>query len=174
MVSVVFWWPAPSWTGPDSLLSTSTTFVATTLLNNQFCGPHRLSVIMANSLRSKASGPVPDGLCLQKTTETIHYYTSLQLLFQQLCWKINPWCRPCSRPTPGSLWSLDLTQMVLAIRKKLKTTHLNIPNNFCFNNFAQKSIPGVVLAHGLLLAVFGAWTSPRWSWLSGKSWNQPT
>ena len=55
-----------------------------------------------------------------------------------------------------------------------KAAHLNIPNNFCFNNFNQKSIPGVVLVHGLLLAVFGAWTSPRWSWLSGKSWNQPT
>ena len=37
---------------------------------------------------------------------------------------------------------LDLTQMVLAVRKKLKSTHLNFPNNFCFNNFAQKSIPG--------------------------------
>ena len=39
--------------------------------------------------------------------------------------------------------------MVLAVRKKLKSTHLNIPNNFCFNNFAQKSIPGVVLAEVL-------------------------
>ena len=68
---------------------------------------------------------------------------------------------PCFRPTPGSLWCLDLTQMVLAVQKKLKSTHLNIPNNFCFNNFAQKSIPGVVLANGLLLAVFGTWTSPQ-------------
>ena len=65
--------------------------------------------------------------------------------------------------------ALDLTQMVLAVRKKLKSTHLNIPNNFCFNNFAQKAIPGVVLAHGLLLAVFGVWTSPRWSWPCRKS-----
>ena len=39
--------------------------------------------------------------------------------------------------------------MVLAVRKKLKSTHLNVPNNFCFNNFAQKSIPGVVLAEVL-------------------------
>ena len=44
---------------------------------------------------------------------------------------------------------MDLTQMVLAVWKKLKSTHLNIPNNFCFNNFAQKSIPGVVLAEVL-------------------------
>ena len=72
-----------------------------------------------------------------------------QLLFQQFCPKINPWGCPCSCPTPGSLWCLDLTQMVLAVRKKLKSTHLNIPNNFCFNNFAQKSIPGVVLAEVL-------------------------
>ena len=72
-------------------------------------------------------------------------------------------------PVGASHSDLDLTQMVLAVRKKLKSTHLNIPNSFCFNNFAQKSIPCVVLAHGLLLAVFGAWTSPRWSWQSGKS-----
>ena len=63
---------------------------------------------------------------------------------------------------------LDLTQMVLEVKKNLKPTQFFILNSFCFNNFAQKSIPGVVLAHGLLLAVFGAWTSPRWSWTSGK------
>ena len=39
--------------------------------------------------------------------------------------------------------------MVLAVRKTLKTTHLNIPNSFCFNNFAQKSIPGDVRAQVL-------------------------
>ena len=39
--------------------------------------------------------------------------------------------------------------MVLAVRKKLKSTHLNIPNSFYFNNFAQKSIPGVVRAQVL-------------------------
>ena len=55
-----------------------------------------------------------------------------------------------------SLWCLDLTQMVLAVQKMLKSTHSNILNSFCFNNLAQKSIPVVVLAHGLLLAVFGA------------------
>ena len=60
-----------------------------------------------------------------------------QLLFLQVCPKTDPRGRPCSRPTPGSLWCLDLTQMVLAAPKKLKSTHLNIPNNFCFNNFAQ-------------------------------------
>ena len=70
-------------------------------------------------------------------------------MLQQLCSKINPWCRPCSRPTPGSLWCLDLTQMVLDVRKMLKSTHLIIPNSFCFNNFAQKSIPGDVRAQVL-------------------------
>ncbi len=39
--------------------------------------------------------------------------------------------------------------MVLAVRKTLETTHLNIPNSFCFNNFAQKSIPGDVRAQVL-------------------------
>ena len=50
--------------------------------------------------------------------------------------------------------------MVLEVRKKLKSTHLNILNNFCFNNFAQESIPLVVLALVLLLAVFGTGTAP--------------
>ena len=44
---------------------------------------------------------------------------------------------------------LDLTQMVLAVQKKLKTININIHNSFCFNNFAQKSIPGVVRAQVL-------------------------
>ena len=30
------------------------------------------------------------------------------------------------------------TQMMLAVWKKLKSTLLNMPNSFCFNNFAQK------------------------------------
>ena len=46
--------------------------------------------------------------------------------------------------------------MVLAVRKKLKSTHLNISNNFCFNNFAQKSIPGDVRAQVLQEPVGGS------------------
>ena len=127
-----------------------------------------------NPWRRPCSRPTPGSLwCLDLTQMVLAVRKKLksthQLLFQQLCSKINPWCRPCSRPTPGSLWCLDLTQMVLAVQKKLKSTHLNIPNNFYFNNFAQKSIPGVDPAHGLLLLVFGVWTSPRWSWLSRRS-----
>ena len=67
----------------------------------------------------------------------------------QFCPEINSLGCPCSGPTPDSLWYLDLTQMVLVVRKKFKSTHLNISNNFCFNNFAQKSIPGVILAEVL-------------------------
>ena len=65
--------------------------------------------------------------------------------------------------------AMDLVQMVLEVRKHLKPTQFSIPNSFSFYNYAQKSIPWVVLALVLLLAVFGAWTSPRWPWLSGKS-----
>ena len=36
---------------------------------------------------------------------------------------------------------LDLTQMVMAIRKQLKLTSFIIPNNYCFNNLAQKINP---------------------------------
>ena len=50
--------------------------------------------------------------------------------------------------------------MVLAVRKYLNPTQLIIPNKFCFKNFAQKSIPGRVLALGLLLGVLGAGLGP--------------
>ena len=52
--------------------------------------------------------------------------------------------------------ALDLTQMVQEFRKNLKPTQFFIPNSLCFYNFAQKSIPWVVLALVLLLAVFSA------------------
>ena len=61
--------------------------------------------------------------------------------------------------TLGSL-GLDLTQMVLAIRKILKPTQVYMLNNICFNNFAQKPSPGGVLALGLLLAVYGPGLGP--------------
>ena len=129
---------------------------------------------MAYSCQSLVSGPHPDGPGFLDKIEINPSKHPKELLFQQLYPKINPLGCPCSRPTPGRLWCMDLTQMVLAVQKKLKSTHLNIPNSFCFNNFTQKLIPGVVLAHGLLLAFFGAWASPRWSWTSGKCRNQPT
>ena len=106
-------------------------------------------MLTAYSWQSLVSGPHPDGPGCPEKVEINPPKHPKQLLFQQLCSKINPWCRPCSRPTPGSLWCLDLTQMVLAVRKMLKSTHLIIPNGFCFNNFAQKSIPGDVRAQVL-------------------------
>ena len=39
--------------------------------------------------------------------------------------------------------------MVLAVRKYLKITNIIILKKFCFNNFAQKSIPGDVRAQVL-------------------------
>ena len=42
----------------------------------------------------------------------------------------------------------------------LKPTQFFIPNSLCFYKFAQKSIPWVVLALVLLLAVFGAGLDP--------------
>ena len=56
--------------------------------------------------------------------------------------------------------ALDLAQMVLKVQKYLNPTKLFIPNSFCFYNFAQKSIPCVVLALVLLLAVFGPGPGP--------------
>ena len=56
--------------------------------------------------------------------------------------------------------ALGLAQMVLDFRKNLKSTQLNMLNNICFNNFAQKSSPGGVLALSLLLAVYGPGLGP--------------
>ena len=66
--------------------------------------------------------------------------------FNNLAQKINP------RLPRGSPWSLpyswesevlDLAQMVMAIWKQLKMTSSIIPNNYYFNKFAQKTIPGI-------------------------------
>ena len=48
----------------------------------------------------------------------------------------------------------------MAVHKHLKSTQFFIPNSFCLYNFAQKSIPWVVLALVLLLAVFGPGPGP--------------
>ena len=50
--------------------------------------------------------------------------------------------------------------MVLEVQKNLKLTQFFIPNSFCNYNFAQKSIPWVVLALVLLLAVLSAGPGP--------------
>ena len=51
--------------------------------------------------------------------------------------------------------ALGLAQMVLEVGKNPKLTWFYMLNIFCLNNFPQKSIPGVVLAICLLLAVYG-------------------
>ena len=51
--------------------------------------------------------------------------------------------------------ALDLAQMVLEVRKNPKPIQFNMLNIFDFNNFPKISRPGVVLALGLLLAVYG-------------------
>ena len=50
--------------------------------------------------------------------------------------------------------------MVLDVRKNLKPTQFYMLNIFGFNNFPKKSSSGVVLALGLLLAVFGPGPGP--------------
>ena len=56
--------------------------------------------------------------------------------------------------------ALGLAQMVLDVQKIFTPTQFNMLNNICFNNFAQKSSPGGVLALGLLLAVYGPGHGP--------------
>ena len=65
--------------------------------------------------------------------------------------------------------------MVMDIRKHLISTYFIIPNNFCFNNFSKKSIPGDVLALGLLLAVYGPGLGPDVPGCRDKPYvNQPS
>ena len=56
--------------------------------------------------------------------------------------------------------ALDLAQMVLEVRKNPKPTKVYMLNIFGFNNFPQKSSPGVVLALSLLQAVYGPGLGP--------------
>ena len=56
--------------------------------------------------------------------------------------------------------ALDLAQMVLEVWKNPKPTQFYMLNIFDFYNYPQKSSPGVVLALGLLLAVYGPGPGP--------------
>ena len=56
--------------------------------------------------------------------------------------------------------ALGLAQMVLEVWNFFKPTKFYVLNSICFNNFPQKSSPGVVLALGLLLAVYGPGPDP--------------
>ena len=56
--------------------------------------------------------------------------------------------------------ALVLAKMFLDVQKNLKPTQFYLLNNLCFNNFAQKSSPGGVLALCLLLAVYGHGPGP--------------
>ena len=57
--------------------------------------------------------------------------------------------------------ALDLTQMVMDIRKPLKITIFIIPSNCCINNITKKSFPGTSRrGHALLLGVGGSVPRP--------------
>ena len=56
--------------------------------------------------------------------------------------------------------ALALAQMVLEDWKTPKPTQFYMLNIFWLNNFPPKSNPGVVLALGLLLAVYGPGLGP--------------
>ena len=56
--------------------------------------------------------------------------------------------------------ALDFAQMVLENQKNLRPTQFYMLNIFGFNNIPKKSSHGVVLALGLLLAVYGPGPGP--------------
>ena len=67
-----------------------------------------------------------------------------------------------SLPLANTLVSLvlDLAQMVLVFQKHLQMTNIIMLENFYYYNFHGKSIPGEVLALGLLPSVFMAGHGP--------------
>ena len=69
--------------------------------------------------------------------------------------------------------ALGLAQMVLDVWKNLRPTQIYMLNNLSYNNFAQKSTPGGVLAHGLLLAVYGPGLGPDGPGCPGKHETNP-
>ena len=56
--------------------------------------------------------------------------------------------------------ALGLVQMALDVQKIFKITQFYMLNKIYFNNFAQKTSPGGVLALCLLLAVYGPGLGP--------------
>ena len=62
--------------------------------------------------------------------------------------------------------ALDLTQIVMDIRKQLNLTYLIIPNNFCLKNISKKAFPGTARVQCFTPGCLRLWTSPRWSWTS--------
>ena len=70
--------------------------------------------------------------------------------------------------------ALGLAQMVLDVQKIFILTQFYMVNNICLNNFAQKSNPGIILALGLLLAVYGLGLGPDGPGCPEKTLNQPS
>ena len=105
-------------------------------------------------------------MVIQKQLKMTSFIMPNNYCFNNLAQKINP---KIPRGSPWSLpysWEsevLDLAQMVMAIRKQLKLTSVIIPNNYCFNKLALKSIPGIPGVHPGHCPTPGSlsyWTSP--------------
>ena len=116
-------WTCPrwSWRSGNTLnqpsFSSQTAFANTTLPRNQSLGLSLLSSYFWLSLVLDLFLDLTQMVLeVWKHLKPTHFFHSQQPLLIQLCPEINSLGCPCSRPTPGSLWCLDLTQMVLAVR----------------------------------------------------------
>ena len=67
-----------------------------------------------------------------------YFYHPQQLKFWQHSQKVIPWDTPESMSYSWLSEALDLSHMVMDIRKQLKITVFIIPINFCFNNIALR------------------------------------
>ena len=97
------------------------------------------------------------------------FYHTLQILAQQHYQKVLPWDTLGSMPYSWLSHGLDLTQIVMDIRKQIQITVLIINNNLCFNKIFNKSFPGTAWVRFPTPGCPGLWTSPRCSWMSKNS-----
>merc|ERR1712015_480669 len=77
-------------------------------------------------------------------------------MFVTICLRFRAWDTPESMSYSWLSEAMDLSHMVMDIRKQIKITVFIIPINFCFNNIAKKSYHGTPQDHALLLAVRGS------------------
>ena len=64
--------------------------------------------------------------------------------------------------------------MVVGVRKNIKPTQFYMLNNICSNNFAHKIMFWGRPCSWPTPGCLWPWAWPRWSWMSGKTLNQPS
>ena len=124
---------------------------------------------MSYSLESDVLDLIQMVVYIQKQLKVTIFKIPNIFFFQHHYQIVIPWDNLGSMPYSWVTEALDLTQMVMDIRKQLKSTYFIIPNNFCFNNITKKSFPGTPRGQCPTPRCQRLWTAPRWSWTSGNN-----